>query len=73
MVACPECAGYMKFDRYIRQYVCQRCGLALNRSDIDNLHERRRDIIAAEQDDGDTRRKKHKEYLDWYLGKKENE
>ncbi|MHA1143537.1 MAG: hypothetical protein ACTSRW_02300 [Candidatus Helarchaeota archaeon] len=71
MPNCPECAGYMKFDRDIRLYVCQRCGLSLRRSEIDDLHEKRKEIIMEERDEDEIRRSKHKEYLDWYLNKKE--
>lgn len=71
MVSCPECAGYMKFDRYVRLYVCQRCGLALKRKEIEEQHDKRREMIAEEQDKDEARSQRHKDYLDWYLSKKE--
>lgn len=67
---CPECAGSMKYDRYVRLMVCQRCGLAVTREDLDKMRADLREFTRFE-DTEDEKRRSRKEYLDWYLGQKE--
>ena len=67
---CPECAGTMKYDRYVRLMVCQRCGLAVTREDLDKMRADLREFAKFE-DTEDEKRRSRKEYLDWYLGQKE--
>jgi transcription initiation factor TFIIIB Brf1 subunit/transcription initiation factor TFIIB len=67
---CPECAGTMKYDRYIRLMVCQRCGLAVTREELDKMRAELRKF-ARDEDTEDEKRRNRKEYLDWYLGQKE--
>ncbi|MHA2061454.1 MAG: hypothetical protein ACW963_04085 [Candidatus Sifarchaeia archaeon] len=67
---CPECAGTMKYDRYIRLMVCQRCGLAVTREELDKMRAELRKFARVE-DTEDEKRRNRKEYLDWYLGQKE--
>ena len=67
---CPECAGTMKYDRYVRMMVCQRCGLAVTREELDKMRAELRKFAQVE-DTEDEKRRSRKEYLDWYLGQKE--
>lgn len=67
---CPECAGTMKYDRYIRLMVCQRCGLAVTREELDKMRAELRKFARVEDTENEKRRSR-KEYLDWYLGQKE--
>ncbi|WP_287587629.1 hypothetical protein [Candidatus Borrarchaeum sp.] len=67
---CPECAGTMKYDRYVRLMVCQRCGLAVTREELDKMRAELRKFAQVE-DTEDEKRRSRKEYLDWYLGQKE--
>ena len=67
---CPECAGTMKYDRYVRLMVCQRCGLAVSREELDKMRAELRKF-AHDTDAEDEKRRSRKEYLDWYLGQKE--
>ena len=67
---CPECAGSMKYDRYVRLMVCQRCGLAVTREELDKMRAELRKFARVE-DTEDEKRRSRKEYLDWYLGQKE--
>ena len=69
MPRCPECAGLMKFDRNVHRYVCQRCGLALARSELDKMREQHRDRIREVKGKEFEERRKRKEYLDWWLSK----
>ena len=64
---CPECAGEMKFDRYIHCYVCQRCGLALTRSEYDMIISKQKEYYTTHEDEADKRRR---EYLKWWLSEK---
>ncbi|MHA1277885.1 MAG: hypothetical protein ACTSQ8_11900 [Candidatus Helarchaeota archaeon] len=64
-----ECAGKMKWQGNIRRYVCQRCGLALTRNELDNLREQQRDRIREEKGRDFEEKRKRKEYLDWWLSK----
>jgi hypothetical protein len=67
---CVECAGTMKYDRYVRLMVCQRCGLAVTREELDKMRAELREFARVE-DTEDEKRRSRKEYLDWYLGQKE--
>ncbi|MHA1264192.1 MAG: hypothetical protein ACTSRS_03065 [Candidatus Helarchaeota archaeon] len=69
MPRCPECAGLMKFDRNLHLYVCQRCGLALKRSELDKMREQHRDHIREIKGKEYEEKKKRKEYLEWWLSK----
>lgn len=69
MPRCPECAGPMKFDSYQRQYVCQRCGLSVERSELDKMREQQRDTIREIKGREFEEKKKRKEYLEWWLSK----
>ncbi|MHA1860874.1 MAG: hypothetical protein ACTSVM_01060 [Candidatus Ranarchaeia archaeon] len=68
MPSCPECAGNMKFDPSVRCYVCQRCGLALTRDELDKAREKFRGQLYDRSIDEADRRKR--EYLDWWLKEK---
>ena len=68
MVVCPECAGPLKWSRNLKQYVCQRCGLSLTREELDEARERLRGEIYTRP--GEEKSRRHKEYLNWWLGDK---
>ena len=73
MPSCPECSGLMKFNRNTKQYHCMRCGLVLSRREIDDAHEKRRDLIEEQKEDrSESRKRRHKDYLNWYLSKKDD-
>ena len=68
MPTCPECAGIMKYDPKFRRYVCQRCGLALTRDEIDKARDKFRGEIYDRQEEEQDQRKR--DYLDWWLKEK---
>ncbi|MHA1380461.1 MAG: hypothetical protein ACTSRG_19015 [Candidatus Helarchaeota archaeon] len=70
MVKCPECAGPMKYVSAIRRYTCKHCGLSLTRIELDDLREKLRDQVKYEKTKEYDKQKKQREYLDWYLSKK---
>ena len=65
MNACPECAGNLKFDPALRRYVCQSCGLSLNREEIDEMAAKN-----TSADSNEEKEKRKKEYLKWWSTKK---
>lgn len=74
MAQCPECHGKAKWESPF--YICTVCGLALRRREYERYHDRvKNQLIEAqidkEEEDFRKKSKRHKEYEDWYLGKKE--
>jgi len=65
MNACPECAGVLKFDPAHKRYVCQSCGLAVNREEIDEMVAKN-----ATADPNEEKEQRKKEYLKWWSTKK---
>ncbi len=66
MPTCPECTGKMEFNYQIRKFVCQACGLALNKNEIENDWEE----VRFKESDEDKRERERQEYKDWYFKKK---
>jgi len=69
---CPECGGFLLYDKDTKTYTCQNCGRVYTREEL--AEERRR--IAEEirqmlaQGEADEREEMAKEYLKWYLSSK---
>ena len=68
MSYCPECGGELHYDPPIRRYVCKSCGLSLSYQELMELKDRLRPDFESEED---KRKKKRKEYLDWWFSKRE--
>ncbi|MHA1149218.1 MAG: hypothetical protein ACTSR8_13345 [Promethearchaeota archaeon] len=60
----------MKYEPYIKQMVCQSCGLSLTRSDLDNYWRKIRDQNIEDDDSLQKKRNRRKEWLDWYSSSK---
>ncbi|MFX1319499.1 MAG: hypothetical protein ACFE9D_02350 [Promethearchaeota archaeon] len=72
MARCPECAGTMRFDPKSGRQVCQRCGLAVSRGELDRLWDEQRSSYRHE--DAEREKSQHRrDYLEWWLGKKGKE
>ena len=73
LTSCPECGGKAKWEPPF--YVCSVCGLALRRQEYQRLVDKQKETLREAQveqsESYDKKRKKNREYLDWYLGKKE--
>ena len=67
MPYCPECGGEMGYDARIRRYICKSCGLSLTSQELMEL----KDKFRPESTDEDERKKKRKEYLDWWFSRKD--
>jgi hypothetical protein len=70
---CPECGGEAKWQSPF--YVCTVCGLALRRREYESMHHRQKTALweaqqVDEENEYEKKRKKHKEYEDWFLGSK---
>ncbi|MEQ9714811.1 MAG: hypothetical protein ACTSSP_07100 [Candidatus Asgardarchaeia archaeon] len=64
---CPECGGIMRYDRNLKIYICQNCGLTATLKELDELiHKFRKEINLKDEED---KSKKRKEYLKWWLSR----
>jgi hypothetical protein len=62
----------MKFDPKSSRQVCQRCGLAVSRAELDRLWDEQRSRYRHE--DAEREKSQHRrDYLEWWLGKKGKE
>ena len=73
LASCPECGGKAKWEPPF--YVCGVCGLALRRQEYQRLVDKQKEALFQAQveqsESHDKKRKRNRDYLDWYLGKKE--
>jgi len=67
MPYCPECGGEMQYMSATKRYVCKSCGLAVTRQELMELRQKLRPSFESGEDE---RKKRRKEYLKWWLGKK---
>lgn len=68
MPYCPECGGELHYDPSTKRYSCKSCGLFVSYQELMELKDRLR---PDSETDEDKRRKKRKEYLDWWFSDKE--
>lgn len=68
MPFCPECGGELRYDSSSRRYICKSCGLSLSYQELMELKDKLQPDIENEDD---KRRKRRKEYLDWWFSKRE--
>ncbi len=64
---CFECAGELGYDSNVRIYTCKSCGLTLT---FQQLTEEREKLKDSKETQEDVRKRRHKEYLQWWLSKK---
>jgi len=60
---CLECGGELKYDPAIKQYSCKSCGLTFSSQDL----LKGRDQMVRPETDDDAKKRRHKEYLKWWL------
>ncbi len=65
---CTECGGKLNWDRKLRQYSCESCGVTYNEAQLSAARDKLRD---RPEDEDDTRRRRHSEYLDWWTSSKD--
>ncbi|MCX8171637.1 MAG: hypothetical protein N3E47_06705 [Candidatus Bathyarchaeota archaeon] len=52
-----------------KHYVCRSCGLSLTHQELIEIREKSREQFETDMDE-DERKKRRKEYLQWWLSKK---
>jgi hypothetical protein len=63
---CLECGGTLSYDPVLKQYSCKSCGLTFT---FQQLLEGRGRLLDRESMD-EQKRRRQKEYLNWWLSKK---
>jgi transcription initiation factor TFIIIB Brf1 subunit/transcription initiation factor TFIIB len=69
MPYCTECGGKLVWDRKLRQYSCQSCGMTFTEPQLSAARDK---IHAQDEDDEELRRRRHIEYLDWWFKDKKD-
>ena len=67
MPYCPECGGEMRYDSMLKRYICKSCGLSVTYEELSEMRDRVRDRPDSGEDE---KKKRRKEYLDWWFSKK---
>jgi hypothetical protein len=63
---CLECGGTLSYDPVLKQYSCKSCGLTFT---FQQLLEGKGQLMDRESVD-EQRKRRQKEYLNWWLSKK---
>jgi len=66
MPYCVECGGKLTWDRRLKMYFCQSCGLSYTEAELSEAMERLHSMRNE-----DERSRRYREYLDWWLSKKD--
>jgi transcription initiation factor TFIIIB Brf1 subunit/transcription initiation factor TFIIB len=64
---CPECGGEMTYDLNMKLYSCKSCGLTLTYQEL--LEAKNKNLRNLEDEE---KKRERKEYLKWWLSKKES-
>jgi len=67
MAYCPECGGEMQYISATKCYVCKSCGLSVTRQELMELRQKLRPEVETGEDE---RKRRRKDYLEWWLSKK---
>jgi len=65
---CLECGGNLSYDSTLKQYACKSCGLTFTSQ---QLMEGKDEMYGDRESSEERRKRKQKEYLKWWLSKKE--
>ena len=68
MPYCPECGGEMRYDPTLKRYICKSCGLSVTYEELMEIRDRIKEIPESDEE---KRKKRRKDYLDWWFSKKE--
>jgi DNA-directed RNA polymerase subunit M/transcription elongation factor TFIIS len=64
---CPECGGEMQYDSKVRRYSCKSCGLSLSNQELIEIKDRSKPV---EESSDEKKRKRHKDYLNWWFSER---
>ncbi|MGQ9679814.1 MAG: hypothetical protein ACUVV4_03500 [Candidatus Bathyarchaeia archaeon] len=67
MPYCTECGGRLTWDRKLKHYSCQSCGMTFNEAELSEALER---LHTPREDAEELKNKRHQEYLEWWLKEK---
>ncbi|MBN1682172.1 hypothetical protein JW865_01300 [Candidatus Bathyarchaeota archaeon] len=65
---CPDCGGRLNWDRKLKQYSCQSCGVTFNEAELERAMDKK---YSRDLTDDEKTRQRHDDYLDWWLGTKD--
>ncbi len=65
---CPECGGELFYDPSMKLYMCRSCGATYNQQELADAWKKIRGRLSEE----DRKEKLQKEYLRWWLSRKES-
>jgi len=68
MPYCLECGGNLSYDSTLKQYACKSCGLTFT---FQQLMVGKDEMYGDRETTEEKRKRKQKEYLKWWLSKKE--
>jgi len=68
MPYCLECGGNLSYDSTLKHYACKSCGLTFT---FQQLMEGKDEMYGDRETTEEKRKRKQKEYLKWWLSKKE--
>ena len=68
MPYCPECGGETRYDSTLKRYICKSCGLSVTYEELMEIRDR---VKEMPESDEEKRKKRRKDYLDWWFKKKE--
>jgi hypothetical protein len=63
---CLECGGTLSYDPVLKQYTCRSCGLTVTSQQLLEGKEKLQDRESSDEQ----KRRKQREYLNWWLSKK---
>ncbi|MCW3992409.1 MAG: hypothetical protein NWE79_06850 [Candidatus Bathyarchaeota archaeon] len=64
MPYCTECGGRLTWDRKLKHYSCQSCGMTFTDTELSEARDRLR---TPREDEDETRSRRHRDYLDWWF------
>jgi tRNA(Ile2) C34 agmatinyltransferase TiaS len=65
---CPDCGGRLNWDRKLKHYSCQSCGVTLNEAQLSDAMDKKYERVMT---DDEKTRLRHDDYLEWWLSDKD--
>jgi tRNA(Ile2) C34 agmatinyltransferase TiaS len=65
---CPDCGGHLNWDRKLKHYSCESCGVTFNEAQLSDAMDKK---FERPLTDDEKTRKRHDDYLEWWLSDKD--
>ncbi len=65
---CPDCGGRLNWDRKLKHYSCESCGVTLNEAQLSDAMDKKYERNMTEDE---KTRQRHDDYLEWWLSDKD--